>query len=134
MPCNRSAALAAWCATSATRKTDADAIAYHYDVSNDFYRLWLDEDMAYSCAYFKEREDALDQVQIQKLDHVLRKIRVQPGQRLLDIGCRSPEISCMAGPPETFGRRWPALPIFFRCRSLANFSEWARSKRVAFSS
>ena len=70
-----------------TRRIDADAIAYHYDVSNDFYRLWLDENMVYSCAYFKERGNTLEQAQIQKLDHVLRKIRVQPGQRLLDIGC-----------------------------------------------
>ena len=70
-----------------TRKIDADAIAHHYDVSNDFYRHWLDENMVYSCAYFKERGDTLEQAQVQKLDHVLRKIRVQPGQRLLDIGC-----------------------------------------------
>jgi cyclopropane-fatty-acyl-phospholipid synthase len=70
-----------------TRKTDAEAIAYHYDVSNDFYRLWLDENTVYSCAYFRKREDALEQAQSQKLDHVLRKIRVQPGQRLPDIGC-----------------------------------------------
>jgi cyclopropane-fatty-acyl-phospholipid synthase len=70
-----------------TRKADADAIAYHYDVSNDFYRLWLDENLVYSCAYFKERKDTLEQAQIQKCDHVLRKIRLQPGQRLLDIGC-----------------------------------------------
>ena len=70
-----------------TRKLDAEAIAYHYDVSNEFYRTWLDANMVYSCAYFKERSDSLEQAQIQKIDHVLRKIRLQPGQRLLDIGC-----------------------------------------------
>jgi cyclopropane-fatty-acyl-phospholipid synthase len=70
-----------------TRRIDADSIAYHYDVSNDFYRLWLDENMVYSCAYFREREDTLEQAQVQKLDHILGKIRVRPGQRLLDIGC-----------------------------------------------
>ena len=70
-----------------TREMDAKAIAYHYDVSNDFYRLWLDENMVYSCAYFKDRTDSLEQAQMQKLDHVLRKIHLQPGQHLLDIGC-----------------------------------------------
>ncbi len=70
-----------------TRQIDADAIAYHYDVSNDFYRLWLDEEMLYSCAYFREPEDNLEQAQLQKLDHILNKLRLQPGQRLLDIGC-----------------------------------------------
>ncbi|WP_305074824.1 SAM-dependent methyltransferase [Propionivibrio sp.] len=70
-----------------TKKLDADAIAYHYDVSNDFYRAWLDEDMVYSCAYFKSFDDSLEQAQRQKLDHVLTKIRLQPGQHLLDIGC-----------------------------------------------
>ena len=70
-----------------TRKVDAKAIAYHYDVSNEFYRLWLDTNMLYSCAYFKDENDSLEQAQLQKIDHVLRKMRVRPGQRLLDIGC-----------------------------------------------
>ena len=70
-----------------TRRVDADAIAYHYDVSNDFYRLWLDEEMVYSCAYFRSPDDSLEQAQMQKLDHILAKLRLQPGQRLLDIGC-----------------------------------------------
>ena len=70
-----------------TRKLDVESIAYHYDVSNDFYRTWLDQNMVYSCAYFRDRNDSLEQAQIQKLDHVLRKIRLQPGQHLLNIGC-----------------------------------------------
>ncbi|MBX3678290.1 MAG: class I SAM-dependent methyltransferase [Rhodocyclaceae bacterium] len=70
-----------------TRRIDAEAIAYHYDVSNDFYRLWLDEQMVYSSAYFRHPDDSLEQAQIQKLDHILGKLRLQPGQRLLDIGC-----------------------------------------------
>lgn len=69
------------------RKEDKAAIAYHYDVSNDFYRLWLDEQMVYSCAYFENGEETLDQAQIKKIDHILTKIRLQPGQTLLDIGC-----------------------------------------------
>ena len=70
-----------------TRKVDAEAIAYHYDVSNDFYRLWLDREMVYSCAYFRSEDDTLEQAQLQKIDHILTKIGAQPGQTLLDIGC-----------------------------------------------
>jgi cyclopropane-fatty-acyl-phospholipid synthase len=70
-----------------TRRIDAEAIAYHYDVSNDFYALWLDSQMVYSCAYFRSPDDSLDDAQTQKLDHVLRKLGVRPGDRLLDIGC-----------------------------------------------
>ncbi|MHB1318014.1 MAG: class I SAM-dependent methyltransferase [Anaerolineae bacterium] len=66
---------------------DRDAIAYHYDISNDFYRLFLDERMVYSCAYFRSSEDGLDAAQEAKLDLLCRKLRLQPGQRLLDVGC-----------------------------------------------
>lgn len=69
------------------RKMDAAAIAYHYDVSNEFYSHWLDPGMVYSCAYFRHEEDPLEAAQEQKLDHILRKLRVRPGDRLLDIGC-----------------------------------------------
>ncbi|MEQ1804681.1 MAG: cyclopropane-fatty-acyl-phospholipid synthase family protein [Burkholderiaceae bacterium] len=70
-----------------SRDSDRAAIAFHYDVSNEFYRLWLDEKMVYSCAYFESGGDSLDQAQCNKLDHICRKLRLQPGQRLLDIGC-----------------------------------------------
>ncbi|MFT3847491.1 MAG: cyclopropane-fatty-acyl-phospholipid synthase family protein [Propionivibrio sp.] len=70
-----------------TRQLDAKSIAHHYDLSNDFYRLWLDENMVYSCAYFRSPADTLEQAQIQKIDHILNKIQLQPGERLLDIGC-----------------------------------------------
>jgi len=66
---------------------DRRHIAYHYDVSNDFYALWLDGNMVYSCAYFKHPDDDLDTAQIQKLDHICRKLQLQPGERFLDIGC-----------------------------------------------
>ena len=66
---------------------DRQAIAYHYDVSNEFYALWLDERMVYSCAYFTSPDDDLDTAQEQKLDYICRKLRLRPGQRLLDIGC-----------------------------------------------
>ena len=62
-------------------------IQHHYDVSNKFYRLWLDERMVYSCAYFRNDADSLDQAQAQKLDHVCRKLMLNPGDEFLDIGC-----------------------------------------------
>jgi len=66
---------------------DRQATGYHYDVSNDFYQLWLDRRMVYSCAYFSSPDDDLDTAQEHKLDYLCRKLRLRPGQRLLDIGC-----------------------------------------------
>ncbi len=66
---------------------DRKAIEHHYDVSNAFYRLFLDADMVYSCAYYRSEGDSLEKAQEQKLDHILRKLRVKRGERLLDIGC-----------------------------------------------
>ncbi len=68
-------------------KRDRAAIQYHYDVGNDFYRLWLDDRMVYSCAYFERPGATLDEAQEAKLDHVCRKLRLREGERLLDIGC-----------------------------------------------
>jgi cyclopropane-fatty-acyl-phospholipid synthase len=70
-----------------TVERDRQAVTYHYNVSNDFYALWLDQRMAYSCAYFHSSDDDLDVAQEQKLDIICRKLRLKPGQRLLDIGC-----------------------------------------------
>ena len=70
-----------------SKKRDAEAISHHYNISNDFYRLWLDENMVYSCAYFQTAEDDLDEAQLRKLDYLCRKLRLKPGERLLDIGC-----------------------------------------------
>jgi cyclopropane-fatty-acyl-phospholipid synthase len=70
-----------------TKASDKKAIQYHYDVSNEFYQLWLDENMVYSCAYFENGDEDLATAQIKKIDHILTKIQLQPGQRLLDIGC-----------------------------------------------
>src|SRR5512139_1768177 len=66
---------------------DRTAIQYHYDVGNDFYALWLDRFMQYSCAYFPTGTEDLDTAQQRKLDLICRKLRLQPGERLLDIGC-----------------------------------------------
>ena len=62
-------------------------IGYHYDVSNAFYRLWLDRQLVYSCAYFATEDTTLDDAQTGKLDHICRKLRLAPGERFLDIGC-----------------------------------------------
>jgi cyclopropane-fatty-acyl-phospholipid synthase len=70
-----------------TKKRDRQAIEYHYDVSNDFYSLWLGRDMVYSCAYFRSETDSLDTAQEQKLDHILGKLMLRRDERFLDIGC-----------------------------------------------
>ena len=72
------------------------AVAFHYDVSNAFYRLWLDEQMVYSCAYFNDPGESLDQAQRNKLDHICRKLRLKTGERLLDIGCGWGALICSA--------------------------------------
>jgi cyclopropane-fatty-acyl-phospholipid synthase len=69
------------------RRGNRANIQHHYDVSNAFYRLWLDERMVYSCAYFHREDDTLDAAQAQKLDHICRKLRLAPGERFLDVGC-----------------------------------------------
>jgi cyclopropane-fatty-acyl-phospholipid synthase len=70
-----------------TRASDAAAVRYHYDVSNEFYGAWLDPSMVYSCAYFENGNETLAEAQLKKIDHILKKIRVRPGHALLDIGC-----------------------------------------------
>ena len=69
------------------KERDRAAVQYHYDVGNDFYALWLDERMVYSCAYFETAERSLEDAQLAKLDLVCRKLRLRPGERLLDVGC-----------------------------------------------
>jgi cyclopropane-fatty-acyl-phospholipid synthase len=68
-------------------QADRADVSYHYDVGNAFYRLWLDERMVYSCAYFPTGEEDIDAAQLAKLDHICRKLRLAPGDRFLDIGC-----------------------------------------------
>jgi len=69
------------------RPGDEKAIQYHYDVGNDFYQLWLDPKMVYTCAYFRRADDDLATAQVAKLDHICRKLRLEPGMRMLDVGC-----------------------------------------------
>jgi cyclopropane-fatty-acyl-phospholipid synthase len=70
-----------------SKAENRDAIHFHYDVSNDFYALWLDRAMVYSCAYFENSAVDLDTAQVAKLDHICRKLSLQPGESFLDIGC-----------------------------------------------
>lgn len=66
---------------------DRAAITYHYDVGNEFYAQFLGEWMTYSSAYFHTQDATLDEAQAAKMDHICRKLQLQPGERLLDIGC-----------------------------------------------
>lgn len=68
------------------REVDAQQVQFHYDVSDDFYALWLDPRRVYSCAYFRERTMTLAQAQEAKLDHICRKLMLRDGERFLDIG------------------------------------------------
>ncbi|MFD1331760.1 class I SAM-dependent methyltransferase [Methylopila musalis] len=76
-------------------------IAHHYDVSNAFYRLFLDEQLIYSCAYFQDWDEDLDAAQRAKIDLVCRKLRLQPGERFLDVGCGWGALICHAA--EAYG-------------------------------
>jgi cyclopropane-fatty-acyl-phospholipid synthase len=70
-----------------SKRRDREAVRYHYNVGNAFYALWLDARMVYSCAYFADGDDDLERAQESKLDLICRKLRLRPGERLLDIGC-----------------------------------------------
>ncbi len=69
------------------KELDRKSIQYHYDVSNEFYAQWLDPELIYSCAYFENGDEDLATAQRKKIDHILTKLKLQPGQTLLDIGC-----------------------------------------------
>ena len=62
-------------------------VHHHYDLGNDFYRLWLDEGMVYTCAYFRSPGDSLEDAQVAKMDHVCRKLRLRPGETVIEAGC-----------------------------------------------
>jgi len=66
---------------------DKAAVRFHYDVPVEFYRLWLDSRLLYSCGYYQHEEDDLEQAQTQQLEYLCRKLRLKPGDRILDIGC-----------------------------------------------
>lgn len=68
-------------------KNSKKNIEFHYDIGNDFYKLWLDDTMTYSCGYFKSKSDSLTQAQKNKVEHILKKLNLKEGETLLDIGC-----------------------------------------------
>ena len=92
----RSGALRFWHTIRPMHHNNRASIAYHYDLSNDFYRLWLDPEMIYSCAYFHDEAQSLAAAQQDKLDYICRKLRLRSGKRLLDIGCGWGALICHA--------------------------------------
>ncbi len=78
------------------QRNEKDFIQFHYDVGNDFYALFLDSEMVYSCAYFTDWNNSLDQAQVDKLDMICRKLRLQTGERFLDIGSGWGALLCHA--------------------------------------
>lgn len=96
-------ALPAWDATGddgvgrdRSGRRDQDFIQFHYDVGNDFYGLFLDPEMVYSSAYFTDHDATLEAAQQEKLDRICRKLRLRPGQKMLDVGCGWGGLACWA--------------------------------------
>lgn len=87
MPHERIGSAGSWAGARHSTDRDRAVVSFHYDVSNDFYRLWLDKEMAYSCGFFEAPHVTLDDAQLGKFRTLCRKLRLRPGQRLLDIGC-----------------------------------------------
>lgn len=73
--------------TSSSKKNQKKEVSSHYDIGNDFYKLWLDKTLSYSCGYFKHEDDTLYQAQVNKVDYILKKLYLKEGMSLLDIGC-----------------------------------------------
>lgn len=82
--------------SGAPSQNNVESIAFHYDVSNAFYKLWLDRHMVYSCAYFESPDQSLEIAQCNKLDYICRKLRLKQGEYLLDIGCGWGALVCWA--------------------------------------
>lgn len=73
--------------TSSSKKNQKKEVSSHYDIGNDFYKLWLDDTLSYSCGYFKDENDTLHDAQINKINYILDKLYLKEGMSLLDIGC-----------------------------------------------
>lgn len=101
-----------------SKRRDAEAIRYHYDVSNDFYALWLDPRMVYSCAYYQSGAESIETAQEHKLDHICRKLMLQPGDRFLDIGCGWGALAMHAA--DRFGARVLGITLSQNQHALAN--------------
>lgn len=85
------------------QRNNTEYIQFHYDVGNDFYKLFLDPEMQYTCGYFTDWNNSLEQAQHDKLDMICRKLRLQDGERMLDIGCGWGGLICHAA--QNFGVR-----------------------------
>jgi cyclopropane-fatty-acyl-phospholipid synthase len=109
LPRRRAAGAAARRAEDRVRRNSQKTIAHHYDVGNAFYRLWLDPEMVYSGAYFKDPGQSLADAQADKLDYLCRKLRLAPGLTLLDIGCGWGALACRAA--RDFGARVHAITL-----------------------
>jgi cyclopropane-fatty-acyl-phospholipid synthase len=83
----RRAACALFKPSTGGREQARENIHHHYDLGNDFYRLWLDRRMLYTCAYFSDPSMSLEQAQLAKMDHVCRKLRLRAGERVVEAGC-----------------------------------------------
>jgi cyclopropane-fatty-acyl-phospholipid synthase len=79
-----------------SKRKNQDYIQFHYDVGNEFYKLFLGKEMMYTCAYFRDWSNSLDQAQYDKMDMICRKLQLQPGDRMLDIGCGWGGLICHA--------------------------------------
>src|SRR5215471_8271577 len=102
-------------------------IHHHYDLSNDFYRLWLDQRMVYTCGYFPAPEASLEAAQEAKLEMVCRKLRLQPGETVLEVGCGWGALAIYMA--QRYGVRVKAFNISHE--QIAYAREWARSEGVA---
>ena len=91
------------------QRNDQELISFHYDVSNDFFALFLDEDMLYSSAYYRSDDESLEDAQLHKLDMICRKLRLKPGDKLLDIGCGWGSLACHAA--KTYGAHVHGLTL-----------------------
>ncbi len=110
-----------------SKARDRRAIRHHYDLSNEFYRLWLDSRMQYSCAYFEQAEESLEAAQTAKLHHIFRKLRLASGMRLLDIGCGWGGLAIQAA--QHCGVRVTGVTLSQQQASLA--TAWIRGAGVA---
>lgn len=89
--------------TSTSKRNQKQEVSSHYDIGNDFYSLWLDDTLSYSCGYFKTETDTLYDAQVNKTHYILDKLHLEEGMSLLDIGCGW-AISCLRQPKSTVRR------------------------------
>lgn len=92
-----------------TKSRQKEDVSAHYDIGNEFYQMWLDETLSYSCAYFRSEEDTLAQAQIGKIDRILDKLYLSPGMQLLDVGCGWGELLIRAA--KKFGVRGTGITL-----------------------